>query len=113
MTTKYIILYMYSQYHQGRSQDFVFGGGGSSDKISRKVSKILVRSGDIQKSLLNKDLKILKSYINIAQKFIKIFQILKKYKLKNFKKFSNKIKWILSKFVKVLNSLSELYCKWG
>ena len=32
-------------------------GGGSSDKIFSKVASISVRSGDIQKNLLNKDFK--------------------------------------------------------
>ena len=53
--------------YQGRNQDFVRGGGGRSDKISKKVAKILVRSGDIKiKFTQQRLLKLLKIYIKIA-----------------------------------------------
>ena len=58
--------------NQGHSQDFFFGGGGggAQTKFPVRSQKILVRSGDIQKNLLNKDFKkfwkfILKSHKNL------------------------------------------------
>ena len=58
-------MYIQLQYtrRQGRSQDFGSGGGGRSDKISSKVARISVRSGDLMQKFTQR--RLLKNFENL------------------------------------------------